>query len=183
MNKYILSLLIAFIAMVGCQSADKKAAAAKKISKGNIEKAKEANDFLIEAAKGVYKEVELSRLAQQKASITKVREFAKNLVADYDKNIDGLKELAKRKKINIILSADEELHHQIEKLSKLRGLDFDKEYIKLMVKDHEEDIQKFRKQVKNGKDIETKAFASGKLNILTHHLDMARTLHDSMIKS
>jgi putative membrane protein len=52
-----------------------------------------------------------------------------------------------------------------------------------MVEDHEEDVEKFNRQVKKGRDIETKAFASGKLNILRHHLDMAKTLYDSIERS
>jgi putative membrane protein len=81
------------------------------------------------------------------------------------------------------LNGGAELQEQLNKLSKLEGLAFDKEYIKMMVDDHVEDVKKFKIQGEHGRDIETKAFASGKLTILTHHLDMAKTLHDSMERS
>jgi putative membrane protein len=170
-------------ALSSCQTTDEKASAAKKDKQQDIEEIQEANEFLTEVATGVYKEVELSRLALQKASITKVKEFAKNMITDYDKNIAGLKELAGRKNLQIVLQEDDELKGQIKKLSSLEGVAFDKEYIRMMVEDHEEDVEKFNRQVKKGRDIETKAFASGKLNILRHHLDMAKTLYDSIDRS
>ncbi|HEX8334477.1 MAG TPA: DUF4142 domain-containing protein [Segetibacter sp.] len=182
-KQFIHLFVFIFFALIACQTLDEKASATKNDKQKDIEEMREANEFLTEVATGVYKEVELSRLALQKASITKVREFAKNMITDYDKNIEGLKELAGRKNLQIVLEEDNELKEQIKKLAALEGVAFDREYIKMMVEDHEEDVEKFRKQVQKGRDIETKAFASGKLNILTHHLDMARTLHDSIERS
>jgi putative membrane protein len=182
-SRLVYFVVTTFFALSACLTTDEKASAAKHDKQKDKEEIQEANEFLTEVATGVYKEVELSRLALQKASITKVKEFAKNMITDYDKNIEGLKELAGRKNLQIVLKEDDELKEQIKKLSGLEGVAFDKEYIKMMVKDHEEDVEKFNRQVRKGRDIETKAFASGKLNILRHHLDMAKTLYDSIERS
>ena len=170
-----------FFTLNACSTLDEKDSANKQEKQNEIEKIKEANSFLKDVATGVYQEVELSRLAMEKASLTKVKEFAKNVVSDYDNNLSGLRELAARKKITIRLTGSDELQSRVKNLSALQGVAFDKEYIKMMVTDHEQDVQKFRDEAERGKDIETKAFAAGKLSILIHHLDMAKTLHDSMI--
>jgi putative membrane protein len=62
----------------------------------------------------------------------------------------------------------------IEKLSKLSGAEFDKEYMSDMVKDHEEDVKDFQTQGNDGTDPDIKAFASKTLPILQGHLQMAR---------
>ena len=46
-----------------------------------------------------------------------------------------------------------------DKLSKLSGKDFDKEYISDMVDDHEKDVKEFEKASKDAKDPDLKAWA------------------------
>ena len=62
----------------------------------------------------------------------------------------------------------------IEKLSRLSGAEFDKEYISDMVKDHEEDVKDFQTQGIEGADPDLKAFAAKALPPLQGHLQMAR---------
>jgi putative membrane protein len=183
MRKGFIYIILGCVLLSSCKSSAEKKSAAMLYKQQNAEKIKEADVFLTEVATGVYREVEISRLALQKASLTKVREFARNMISDYDKNIKGLQDLANRKNITLSLYGDAVLKEQLNILTKLEGIAFDREYIKMMVEDHIEDVRKFKIQGEHGKDIETKAFASGKLTILRHHLDMARTLHDSMEKS
>lgn len=45
-----------------------------------------------------------------------------------------------------------------------------------MVKDHEEDVKRFRTPAKQGKDPELERFAANILSILETHLNMARNL-------
>ena len=56
------------------------------------------------------------------------------------------------------------------KLQVLSGETFDHSYVKTMVDDHEEDIMKFEKEAKEGKDAEARAFASATLPTLRDHL-------------
>jgi len=51
-----------------------------------------------------------------------------------------------------------------------KGKDFDKKYTDLMVSDHKEDIEAFRKESSEGKESSLKAFASKTLPTLEHHL-------------
>ncbi len=39
-----------------------------------------------------------------------------------------------------------------DKLSKLHGVDFDREYMKQMVKEHKKDIKEFKKEARKGKN-------------------------------
>ena len=63
----------------------------------------------------------------------------------------------------------------MDKLTKLSGAEFDREYMETMVDDHKEDIEKFQTQADKGKDPELKKFASENLPILKKHLELAQS--------
>ena len=67
-----------------------------------------------------------------------------------------------------------------EKLSKLSGSDFDKAYVKYMVKDHEEDVKDFTKESTKGKDDKIKGFASDTLPVIQGHLDKIKGIQGKM---
>jgi putative membrane protein len=62
------------------------------------------------------------------------------------------------------------------------GESFDKAYIKAMIKDHKEDIQKFEDAVKSIKDSDLKAFAANTLPTLKKHLDAIEKIDKAMKK-
>lgn len=63
----------------------------------------------------------------------------------------------------------------LNRLTKLTGAEFDREYMEAMVDDHKEDIEKFEKQADKGKDPDVKKFASDNLPILQKHLELAQS--------
>jgi putative membrane protein len=67
----------------------------------------------------------------------------------------------------------------IQKLSKLTGNNFDREYITHMVKDHEKDVSAFEKQSKKGDAPELRQFAAKTLPTLQEHLKVVRAMRDS----
>jgi putative membrane protein len=67
-----------------------------------------------------------------------------------------------------------------DRLSKLSGADFDKQYVKSMVMDHEEDVKDFRKEANSGKDEKIKSFASQTLPTLQGHLDKIKGIQSKM---
>ncbi len=67
--------------------------------------------------------------------------------------------------------------NMVNDLKKKKGADFDKEYMKEMVDDHEKDVDKFRQQAENGNDPELKAFAGKTLPVLIIHQDSAKKIN------
>ncbi len=68
------------------------------------------------------------------------------------------------------------------KLQNLSGEQFDRAYMKAMVKDHEEDVKEFQKEANDGKDPQIKDFASRTLPILQGHLDKAKSVDSTVAK-
>ena len=65
-------------------------------------------------------------------------------------------------------------------LAKKSGADFDKEYVDLMVDDHESAVKLFEKTAKDAKDPEVRSFASSHLPTLQAHLQHVQGLLKSV---
>lgn len=130
--------------------------------------------FLTEAASAGHMEVELGRIAQKHASSDRVKEFGQRMVDDHSKAGEDLKQVATRKSIMLPPTMNAMHRKAVDRLSKLRGKDFDRAYMQTMVKDHEEDVGKFRKEAETAADPDVKEFATKTLPTLESHLDMAK---------
>ena len=85
-----------------------------------------------------------------------------------------LKSIAGQKGIQLPTELNSEQKSEMDKLSKMSGAEFDKEYMSAMLKDHETDVKDFDTQAKEGNDPEIKAFAGKTLPTLQQHLQMAQ---------
>jgi putative membrane protein len=129
----------------------------------------------MDAARGSMAEVELGRLATQKASSPEVKQFGQRMVDDHTKANDELKTLAQGKSITIPTDLDAKHQATRDRLSKLSGAAFDRAYMQEMVADHRKNVDEFRKQSQSGKDAEVKAWAAKTLPTLEEHLKMAQS--------
>ena len=136
--------------------------------------------FWTEAAQGGMTEVELSNLALQKSQNEEVKKFAQMMVDDHTKANDELKALAQSKNVTLPTAITSKQMATKDKLNGLSGDAFDREYMKMMVKDHDKTVKLFQKQADKGIDADVKAFAAKTLPILQSHQTAARTMNDSM---
>jgi len=138
--------------------------------------------FAVAAANGGMLEVELGKLAKNKAIAPKAIAFANMMVTDHTKANTELKALAGTKFITLPAILDSKKQKDYDDMSKMKREEFDKTYIDYMVKDHKEDIELFKKEAQEGKDAELKAFAAKHVPILEHHLQMAQQAVDAVKK-
>ncbi len=132
--------------------------------------------FVREAAQGGMAEVELGKLATEKASSPEVKKFGQRMVDDHSKANEQLKEVASSQGITLPskLSAKDEMTK--ERLSKLSGEQFDKAYMSDMVKDHTQDVSDFQQEANSARDPAVKEFAEKTLPVLKSHLREARQI-------
>jgi putative membrane protein len=133
--------------------------------------------FVKESALGGMTEVELGKLAAQKASSDAVKQFGQRMVDDHSKANDQLKEAAGKSNIEVPASLDSKHQSRIDKLSKLSGPAFDKAYVKDQVKDHKRDVDDFKSEAQNGSDPNVKQFAMQTLPTLEAHLNAVKDLN------
>jgi putative membrane protein len=138
------------------------------------QKAGSDQTFVMKAARGGMAEVELGKLASDKASNEQVKEFGKKMVDDHGKANDELKSIAQKK--NITLPSDLSMKDKAlrDRLAKLSGPAFDRAYMQAMLKDHREDVNEFRTESQSGADPDIKQFAAKTLPTLESHLKLAQ---------
>jgi putative membrane protein len=138
--------------------------------------------FMTKAAQGGMAEVEMGRVAVQNANNPQVKQFGQRMIDDHSKANDQLKSIAAKKNVTLPTDIDAKQRAEMDRLSKLKGAAFDREYMTLMVKDHKEDVSEFEKASKNESDPDVKSFASSTLPTLQEHLRMAEQTESQVKK-
>lgn len=131
-------------------------------------------EFATKAALGGLMEVQLGKLAQEKAQTPEVKNFGQRMVEDHGKANDELKQLASKKNLRLPTALDEKHQKKVDKLQKASGADFDQGYMREMVKDHSKDVAQFRKASTEVKDPDLRAWAEKTLPVLEEHLRLAK---------
>jgi putative membrane protein len=127
-------------------------------------------DFVEKAAKGNLAEVEMGRLAVQKAASPELKAFGNRMIRDHSKANRELSALAASKGVDVPKSASLSEDVSYAHLKMLSGKSFDDAYIKMMVDDHKEDVSAFQKAADYSQDPAVKHFASKTLPTLQSHL-------------
>ena len=128
-----------------------------------------ANDkkFVKKAYKGGLEEVDLAKIANEKAKNEATKAVAERMITDHTKANEELLNIAKEEHVDL-----SKVH---VKPANLSGPDFDKEYLTLLKTDHEKDIAMFEKEATDSgtkEDSDVKAFAKKMLPTLKEHLKM-----------
>ncbi len=118
------------------------------------------------------REVKMAEMAKEKAKSADVKKVAEKIESDHKDANKELMALAEKK--GVVLSKNE------PKIDAMSGTDFDKEYLAMMVKDHEKDIAAFEKEANDGEDADVKAWAEKTLPTLKEHLKMVQDAQSKM---
>ncbi len=131
-------------------------------------------EFAVAAADGGMLEVQLGKLAQTNSTMANVKAFGQMMVDAHGKANEELKTLAAQKNITLPTTLSDKNQNRYNDLAAKTGKDFDNAYTEFMVKDHKDDIDKFKKEADKGNDADLKSWAAGKVATLEHHLEMAK---------
>ena len=135
--------------------------------------------FLKDATMGGLTEVALGKLAVEKGSSDGVKQFGQKMIDDCSKVNDELKQLAAGGNVSLPDALDSKHQSRTDKLAKLSGAEFDKNYIKDQLKYHQQNVKDFQQEEQYGSVVEVKNFASKALPTLQQHLQLAKDLNKS----
>ncbi len=131
-------------------------------------------EFLVDAAESNQEEISLGKLAQEKGSLTDVKELGKMMEMAHLTAMTELSALATKKSISLPETKTEDVNESYTKMNSMKkGKEFDKEYCDTMVEAHKETIEKFEKASTDAVDPDIKMMATNKLPDLRKHLEMA----------
>ena len=186
MKKMTVLLLLPIMLSISCNNAGKdsveKADSANTanldtgLNQNSIVIDEESSSFLVRVANSGMAEVEMTSLAQQKATYPSVKDFAGMLHTDHLALNDQVKNLAGQKNIVLPAMVTDEKQKEINNLQNKKGKDFDRFFIKTMIDNHQASIEMFMKAMENAKDADVKSFADKTLPALRMHLDSAKAI-------
>src|SRR5438105_4036787 len=118
--------------------------------------------FRMNAAKGGMMEVEWGKLAAQNGQKADVKKFGNRMVTDHSKANSELMALAKEEGVTLPAA---------KAPGKWKS---DKDYIDMMVKDHQTDLAEFQNEATSGTDPDLKKFAEKYAKVVQQHLKLAQ---------
>jgi len=132
--------------------------------------------FLQNAMADGVAEIDLARLAYDRADSSSVRNFAQQMMDDHMRLADQLNAIASRRGIAPVgptgaIPAN---------LANLDGDDFDEAYMDHMVDDHQRALSLFEQEADRGNDPEIRAAAAAAIPTLESHLEMAERVSDDV---
>lgn len=144
--------------------------------------AKSAADtkFAMAAAHGGAAEVEMGKIAAEKAKDPDVKAFGQQMVDDHSKANEKLMSVAKDESLTLPSEPNAKQKAMCSRLKALSGAAFDRAYVNSMVKDHTEDVQEFTKESTSGADPKIKDFATETLPVIQGHLDKIKSIQAKM---
>ena len=129
-----------------------------------------AKEFLKEAAQANQTEIAMANAAEGKTQNAQVKELAHMMRTDHEQNYAQVQTLAQAHGITLDASLDMLNQHEVNRLQKVHDADFDKDYTKVMLKDHVKCIKRFEKAGADIEEQDVKQYALNTLPALRHHL-------------
>jgi putative membrane protein len=157
-------------------------------------------DFVEDLTIAGMTEVELGRMATERAASAQVKQFADMMVKDHSRAGDELKQVAMQHSIPVPAGLDQTHQDLKTKLSNLTGAEFDREYMNAMVEGHEEVIDRLQTRASEDRLGDDKGtvkpeasdnpvesalnqWAAKVLPTTRHHLDEAKRIHDGLART
>lgn len=132
--------------------------------------------FVRDALAGDLAEIQLGNLALQKSSDPQVKQFAQHMIDDHAKLSDEMKPAAAQLGVQAPTHLDKKSQKTLEKLSALSGTEFDRAYMKEMVKDHKNDLRSFKNAAASSQNPALKTAADHGAQVISAHLEQAEQI-------
>jgi putative membrane protein len=139
--------------------------------------------FVTEAAGGNLAEIKLGELATQKGTNPKVKDFGNRMINDHTKANNDLKPIADAGGVKWPDRPPQDAQATYDKLSKLSGDQFDRQFVTVMVKDHQKVAQLYEQTLSKASDPQLKAYIQKTLPTVRSHLQHAESIEKSPAKN
>ncbi len=129
--------------------------------------------FLRQAVANGMLELQLSQLAQRKASGEDVKEFAARLVVDHSRMEEALRSAAETQGVMLPTRLPSQERAVYERVNGLSGDAFDREYIKTIANNHHRDLREFRSEAASTSDAALRTTVQDETKTIHQHMVVA----------
>lgn len=155
----------------------------KRIGDEAITKKQERDaEFMVTAASGSMLDLELSAIAQRKATLPEVKYLAQMVAGEHGTMQADLKALATRKSIVLPANLGGSQAKRVGELTALNGAGFDRKYIDLLEENHKNSISEFDDMSDDAYDGDIRAFAAKYLPVLKKQREAAEQATEKLPK-
>src|SRR5262245_42288589 len=146
--KFSLVVALALVLGLSASAEDRKPLIEKKEAK------EPTNDkeFITHAAACEIAEVKVSEFVAKSGFSADVQKFAQRMVDEHTKLRDRMRERGRDMKIAVFEGLEKEKQDRFDQLKKLKGSDFDREYMRWMIEGHEKALRAYEKWSKDAAD-------------------------------
>jgi putative membrane protein len=137
-------------------------------------------DFLKEAAQADLAEMDMAQIALQNSATGDVRDLANMIKSDHTSALEDLTELMKGKNVSQPKSIPARTQQDIGRMKTLTGGEFDREFVNLIVSEHQKTVEMFRDQQSTAQNEDVKKYVEDTLPILEMHLEKAQRLQTKL---
>ncbi len=160
----------------GGQAAPTSPAAKSSATRGGGALSSTDKSFLEHVAQGADYELTLAKLAEQKATRTDLKEYARTIVDDHQQMNASLHQLADQKGLQLPTGMTHQQQAKIDRLNALSGPKFDQAYLSEVTRINKEDKTSLRKEIGHTQDAAIKGFAEHMQSVDAKHEDIGKKL-------
>jgi putative membrane protein len=162
----IVTLALVAAVTIGCNRDDRRESRAPDAvgTSGTADVSTGDKDFLRDVSIANMAEIELGRLAIERATNAEAKKFGQMMIDDHSKAGDDLKVLATKHNITLPTGLDDKHRELREKLATRQGADFDRAYMEAMVEGHEDVLEKLEDRIDQAKLAEWKSQMSERVS-------------------
>src|SRR5262245_35262360 len=132
--------------------------------------------FAIQVAQVGKHEVELGKLAAERATDSDVKAFANSMVKDHSTAGEELTQITTKLGITLPTAEDTAFKDLVDRLSKMKGMDYDRAYMNEMVDGHSKAATDIGNYASSGTNPDLKAWATKTLPVVREHLKVAQDI-------
>ena len=175
-----ISAALAFSAAPALAAGEKPARESAKPAPASTAAAQDAKGFIEKAAMTDLAERQMAQLALTKASSADVKQYAQKMMEDHTRTTQELTPIAQQKDVQPPRQLDSKHQAMLDRLEKLSGPEFDREYMEIQAQAHQQAVELFQRAAQQAGDKEIQAFAKKTTPALQQHLTEARQVVASL---
>ena len=137
--------------------------------------------FLLQVAQASMLNIEMGKLASEKASSEEVRKLGAKMMQDHTRGLEICKRVAAKDGVELPAAMDSKHKERLDKLAKLSGTEFDRAYVKDQFKAHQRMVSYFESEADNSSDAAAKKLATNMLPSVEKHLDMIKDVNKTLL--
>jgi putative membrane protein len=135
---------------------------------------------MIKTAQANLAEIASAQIARQKSGNGDVRDFANMIGRDHSQSLDELLDLMSQTNVSRPKGVSSETEKDIQRMNDLSGPELDREFMNMMVADHQRALEMFRDQEEIAQNPDLKKFIENTLPVLEMHLEKALRLQSKL---